>query len=885
MTGTPYNPYFDAPTPMHGGNFDPNQIRSGGQLSSANPSGTRASGQPHGGDFDPNAFRADRRHEQGQGQRSGSLLMGSNAVQGQSDTRNGSESSNHIYSSNSPGDFLSPDSIPMESLQHGTGNSSRREGSPESLRALLHSTSGHDPATALPSSNSKSHPTNPNGLSGAHKPDNKKYYHRDILKRHYYGRRDDRFLNPKDGRPCRLVTQCSEAVRSNRSEATWTRTHVRDKTSFLFPVKRWATGQYAPITYIPACVVLSLITFNPFPITATTRNNGMFEPFPYKDWQYPYDARNNFENRPRGGTNRSPHSRMNQSSQGQPLIGKIERISEPDYLCLESDMETIHVSQWRDKHGKDAKLEYVFISYTSSQFQSVEDILYLHRVGQHAARSAGVNAYWLGCSCLGATKAEQEQNVWRICDVVRGAFSLVIVVADSASLTATQTEPHDPLRQWGTRVWTLPELLLSPEQDDIMVYTTGPDLELREPDQHNRRNFPRLWDDYNAVGQLIDHYESSVILSPLELMTTALHCLQNRQTQQYLDGDLSYALMGLLRQRPNVRPSDSAFQAFARLSLANDSNLLLERLICLLPTSAYEPWHSLQDHWGASLWDIYPKTQVCGIGENDSVVLDGARAASIRWKSFARVISRGNDTVMRTLARFALSLHGYLLIFGIFFLVYSKHFDLGEYANTLQTKYFHTFKIIGGVFIALFATVCLSLPPLIELLYLGKVWSAQPWFFGVEGYMSLPDLERHVFGEDRGRLSWSATGSSLSRHEVEDSKEHENFCEGQDPSRYPDIDARIQKALTSSSDGEKIFMLVDTHTLTVTLFSAIKPPVAVVMCGEEGGMQRALLCSYEWTNNTLYRETVLRMETRTYWRMSTVGRIRLSLQTRRNLDV
>lgn len=564
---------------------------------------------------------------------------------------------------------------------------------------------------------------------------------------------------------------------------------------------------------------------------------------------------------------------MNKSSQGQPLIGKIERISEPDYLCLclESGMETIHVSQWRDKHGKGAKLEYVFVSYTSSQFRSTEDMLYLHRVGQNAAQRAGVNAYWLGCSCLGVTKAEQEQNVWRICDVVRGAFSLVIVVANIAGLTATRSEPHDLLRQWGTRVWTLPELLLSPEQDDIMVYTTGSDLELGEPDQLNRRNLPRIWDDHNAVGQLIDHYESSVILSPLELMTTALHCLQNRQTTEYLRGDLSYALMGLLRQRPNVRPSDSAFQAFARLSLANDSNLLLERLICLLPKSAYEPWHSLQDHWGASLWDIYPKTQVCGIGENDSVILDGARAASIRWKSFARVISRGNDTVMRRLARFALSIHGYLLILGILF------FALGS--QTIELK------IIGGIMLGLSTTVCLSLPPLIEHLYVGKVWSAQPWLFGVEGYMSLPDLERHVFGADRKRLSWSTTGSSLSRHEVEGSQEHSNFCEGQDPSRYPDIDVRIKKALTSSSDEEKIFMLVDTCTLTVTLFSAIKPPVAVVMCGEEGGMQRALLCSYEWTNNTLYRETVLRMETRTYWRMNTVGRIRLSLQTRRNLEV
>ncbi|MCJ1262257.1 hypothetical protein MMC22_002127 [Lobaria immixta] len=565
---------------------------------------------------------------------------------------------------------------------------------------------------------------------------------------------------------------------------------------------------------------------------------------------------------------------MNEGASGQPLIGKIERISEPNHLCLENGMEIINVSNWRAEHGEEAKLEYVFVSYTSSQFQSEEDILYLHRVGQHAARAAGVNAYWLGCSCLGSTTAEREHNVWRICDVLRGAFSLVIVLADREHVTSVEGEPHELLRQWGSRVWTLPELLLSPHKDDIQTYTTNANLEWREPGpQINRRNFARFLDDHALMGQLIDHYEGSVILSPLELMTTALLCLQNRQTTEYLPGDLSYALMGLLRQRPTVCPSDSAFQAFARLSLANDSNMLLERLICLLPRSAYEPWHSLHDHWGCSLWDIYPTTQVCGIGENESVILDGTRAASIRWKSFARVTVRGNDTLRRQFTRFAISIYGYFFFFGIFIV-----------AIAAITAY-QPLLILGGIVIGLASIVIFSSPALIKNLYFGKVWSAQPWFFGVEGYMNLSDVERRVFGVDLGRLSWSPAGSSLSRHGMEDSQEYRNFCKGQDPSGYSNIDARIKEALTSSKDEEKIFMLVDTYTMTVTLFSAIKPPVAVLMCGEEGGMQRALLCSYDWTNNTLYRETVLRMETQTYWKTGSVGRIRLSLRKRRNLDV
>jgi hypothetical protein len=55
-----------------------------------------------------------------------------------------------------------------------------------------------------------------------------------------------------------------------------------------------------------------------------------------------------------------------------------------------------------------------------------------------------------------------------------------------------------------------------------------------------------------------------LILSQLELVTLALECLHRRSTTQYLPGDHSYALMGLLRVRPKIDPTDSAFQAFAR---------------------------------------------------------------------------------------------------------------------------------------------------------------------------------------------------------------------------------------------------------------------------------------------------------------------------------
>ena len=73
------------------------------------------------------------------------------------------------------------------------------------------------------------------------------------------GKRDDRFLNPKDGRPSELKIQCSQDVLNHRPQATWTRTQVSGKTSLLFPITQWAMGDYAVIKWLPACIALTII--------------------------------------------------------------------------------------------------------------------------------------------------------------------------------------------------------------------------------------------------------------------------------------------------------------------------------------------------------------------------------------------------------------------------------------------------------------------------------------------------------------------------------------------------------------------------------------------------------------------------------------------------
>jgi len=73
-------------------------------------------------------------------------------------------------------------------------------------------------------------------------------------------------------------------------------------------------------------------------------------------------------------------------------------------------------------------------------------------------------------------------------------------------------------------------------------------------------------------------------------------------------------------------------------------------------------------------------------------------------------------------------------------------------------------------------------------------------------------------------------------------------------------------------------MLIDTFSMTATLFESYRPPVALIIGGSEGGMKRTLACSYDVTTGTLYRETVLRLPSQTVDRIHSLQRVRLGLK-------
>ena len=142
----------------------------------------------------------------------------------------------------------------------------------------------------------------------------------------------------------------------------------------------------------------------------------------------------------------------------------------------------------------------------------------------------------------------------------------MVIALGQPSGSRTKYPADELLAQWGRRLWTFPEVLLSP-QDEIQIYVRG--HEKGQPQMLKKSQFAaQVWDrhdDSHEASQLLSHYTGSLTLSRLELAVLALRCLYRRETSsEHLPGDHSYALMGLLRMRPDVEATDSSFQAFAR---------------------------------------------------------------------------------------------------------------------------------------------------------------------------------------------------------------------------------------------------------------------------------------------------------------------------------
>ncbi|KAK7509747.1 hypothetical protein IWZ03DRAFT_418882 [Phyllosticta citriasiana] len=685
-------------------------------------------------------------------------------------------------------------------------------------------------------------------------------------------------------------------------------------------MQKYRKGLIVALKWLPSCILMIFMLLIPQNLEGEERNKGFYDPIRYRDWGYTKVARNPAENRP----NRSHQEHEDDESatllQEQSLqpsrpcldhrripswtsaVSDSDSLMDaryddlpgrhfrPRYLCFlnpEGGSTTRRVSDWVREQDNVTNPEYVFVSYTRRQFTVATDEelqgwnipeeerhlrmrtgpehrQLLKDYGVRAARAAGVPAFWLDFECLGCSHSSvvtDNDDVWRICDIVRAAHSMIIALGPSFT---NIDEPFSAaakdywFHEWGTRLWTLPEILLCPPEHRIDIYTVGGP---EKPEQLAKRNFAsRAWSDAKTVRQLIDHYEGSIHLTPLELVSIALQCFETRTTDQRSGGDMSYALMGLLRRRPRVDRSDSSFEAFARLSLANDSDELLERLICMLPTDERAEWHHVRDAWGVRLWDIEPLTQVAGIVEKDKVLLDGAYGASITWKSMKPHAYIVKQTLMRKIMKILLrGSPGYLVLSLIWVanLSIAYHDERKYFSHRLVEFLF----VLSLLFLVPAILIALCAPWMLRKVYRGKFWSTQASFIGVEGVPAdIGECEKHLFGYNHGRLQWSCAGSVHSRHHLRHGE-----C-------VPDA-----PTVSTGAGPCRAFTLIDTFNMTATAFCAERPPSAIVVCGREGGMLRGILCSYDWRSQTFCRETVIRMRTLALDRLFRVDRFRFAL--------
>jgi hypothetical protein len=270
--------------------------------------------------------------------------------------------------------------------------------------------------------------------------------------------------------------------------------------------------------------------------------------------------------------------------------------------------------------------------------------------------------------------------------------------------------------------------------------------------------------------------------------------------------------MGMFSRRPLVDKTDNAFQAFARLMLANDTDMFLERLLCVEHKGGLPCWKIPQDFWDVKLWDINPTCRVSGIGCNSSLIVDGVLGASI---SSASQYSNSQSE--------------------------SPRWRLGS----------DKFRRSGK---------------------LGKPQKVATFFIVFSGYTTLQQAETSIPGTN-GQLSWSKTGSIFSSP-----SEEYGSAVGQDPMCRDSFRSLIEQLQYQPEErNAEIFTLVDTLTMTATLFLASKQPRIALSCGDEGGVHRVLLCSYDESTQVCFRETVLRMERRVSEKMHQIERLELAI--------
>ncbi|KAG2028326.1 hypothetical protein BDR03DRAFT_1028267, partial [Suillus americanus] len=255
---------------------------------------------------------------------------------------------------------------------------------------------------------------------------------------------------------------------------------------------------------------------------------------------------------------------------------------------------------------------------------------------RNATLGQGFDAYWLDHECLFKDPVQKAQDLYRMSDVYRlASFTLIMLTNESA------------WPAWGSRVWTLPEALLSRELRYKAGNNTVTPISLIQIAS-------LAYSHHDEESQIINSY--GLGKDPLERLERNLQLKEAMWRRENFQGryraEKVYALMGFFEHRILPDAEETELQALARLFMANDNDRIADRMISMFPRDrrGINQWYTKEDEYGAKLWDIEPAAQVIGITSNGSLVLDGCRAATIRWKNFPSVSFATRRSIRRLLA-------------------------------------------------------------------------------------------------------------------------------------------------------------------------------------------------------------------------------------------
>ncbi|RDW86097.1 uncharacterized protein DSM5745_02739 [Aspergillus mulundensis] len=666
----------------------------------------------------------------------------------------------------------------------------------------------------------------------------------------------------------------------------------RIKKNRAFPRRILLTVVLKPVHFVLSAVLTLLLAWiiqiliSVQVVTSPWTADGSVEPYEdYENvhWKWPRHAVNVLDQAPK---HKEPQSDTHKLMIPKRLVVK----------GADGNWEAQDTKDLRDRNTGMLQ-PYIFLSFTRASYPADDSVLrpFFHSVGEAILEAENkarlpdeplIKAFWVDTDCVSHESGQWAEDVNTICDAVRCARRVYILLP---------SDGKEDKRAWGERIWTLPEALLAAEK--LRYYCVAPNWQtpvqamsakytkvslsdMREsfwPAQFYKA-LPGQGSSEDAISHLVDHYTNRTQLSELQLITYAVQALarltMGKDIKGYEDKHLAYAAMGLLAYRLRPDEDDKSFQAIARLSLVNDSNELVERLLCLWPKPTPErgPMGLLsdiaeEDQYRTHLWDIHPLCSVVGIGDDDddepasTVVLDRCRGIPIRWKSFPRL------SYARDMTGFRASLSQWIVYLGAWFFLAGF--------NLFGTVALLAFSRLGNeteneTVTQAFDESNLQWSLLMVLLYMAVGWVIS-WFsplavrqlcnsgtkgvschlFGFEGTSTLYEIETKIYGNHHDRLSYAPSSTPFCKE-----MRHDSIRQGEEPdSEYWN---RMRKEL-NVPDSHRLFTIVDTGSLSVSVIAAERPPVVALICGREGGMLRTVLCSWRFETNTLYREGVMRM--------------------------